>query len=112
MSFNYPPPRFTPPHVTSPHLTLVADVLPVGSDRRRPRLLLGAARHGLSLYRRDRDLPRLLSRHFGKAPLDALTEIEANIEQARRTGSATYSFARHIDILIALLAEQRLAPRA
>lgn len=102
MSFNFPPPRFAQ----------LPDVPQGVSDRRRPRLLLGAARHGLSLYRRDRDLPRILSRHLDKAPLDALTEMEANIEQARRNGSATYSFARHIDILIALLAEQRLAPRA
>lgn len=102
MSFNFPPPRFVP----------LPDMPQGVSDRRRPRLLLGAARHGLSLYRRDRDLPRLLARHLDKAPLDALTEMEANTEQARRSGSATYSFARHIEILIALIAEQRLAPRA
>lgn len=77
-------------------------------DRRRPRLMLSAARHGLSLYRRERDLPRLLLRRTGQCPLDALTEAEAQAETARRTGAATYSFARHIDLLVALLAEQRL----
>lgn len=79
------------------------------SDRRRPRLLLSAARHGLSLYRRDRDLQRLLtSAESRMPPLDALFTAEARCEAARRNGAATYSFARHIEVLIALLAELRL----
>lgn len=83
------------------------------TDRRRPRLLLSAARHGLSLYRRDRDLPRLLTLAESRMPpLDALFTAEARIETARRNGAATYSFARHIEVLIALLAELRLTLRA
>lgn len=79
------------------------------TDRRRPRLLLSAARHGLSLYRRDRDLPRLLTLGESRMPpLDALFAAEARFETARRSGTASYSFARHIEVLIALLAELRL----
>lgn len=100
MSFSFPPPR--------PEEAPV--VLPQVVDRRRPRLLLSAARHGLPLYRRDRDLPRLTARAQGQTPLDALTEAEARMESSRRSGGATYSFARHIELLIALLAEERLRP--
>ncbi len=99
MSFRFAPPRAN----RQPVLPATAP------DRRRPRLLLTAARHGLALYSRDRDLPRLLARSQGQPPLDALAEAESRIEADRRTGSATYSFARHIDLLVALLAETRLA---
>lgn len=79
------------------------------TDRRRPRLLMTAARHGLSLYRRERDLPRFVTLGESRMPpLDALYAAEARFEAARRKGSATYSFARHIEVLIALLAELRL----
>lgn len=98
MSFNFPAPRPDPTE---------APVQPV-IDRRRPRLLLSAARHGLAFYRRDRDLPRLTARAQGQTPLDALTEAESRMEAARRSGGASYAFARHIEILIALLAEERL----
>lgn len=99
MSFNFPPPR--------PDTSRTA--LPQVLDRRRPRLLLSAARHGLPLYRRDRDLPRLTLRTKGQSPLDALTEAESLMEAARRQGAASYAFARHIELLIALIAEERLA---
>lgn len=105
MSFNFPPPRHadaaTDPFV--PQVTV--------ADRRRPRLLLSAARHGLALYRRDRDLPRLMARASGQRPLDLLTEAEARAEADRRSGAATYSFSRHIDLLVALIAEQHLTTR-
>ena len=119
MSFSFPPPRPkqqpAAPHA-APEIEPVPELVPEPvpepvTDRRRPRLLLGAARHGLALYRRDRDLPRLLARSDGLRPLDALTETEARCEAARRTGAATYSFARHIEVLIALLAERQLVPR-
>lgn len=98
MSFSFPPPR---PDRLLPALSTVA-------DRRRPRLLLSAARHGMALYRRDRDLPRLTARTTGQTALDALTEAESCAEAARRNGEASYSFAAHIDLLVALLTEQRL----
>jgi hypothetical protein len=38
----------------------------------------------------------------------ALAEAEAAQERARRAGTAGYSCLRHVDLLIALLAEMRL----
>lgn len=81
---------------------------------RRPRLLLEAARHGLPAYRRERDLGRLLD---GAAPATAeralprLLAEETQLEERRRAGDAGYSLTRHLELLIALLAEMRqLAP--
>lgn len=103
MSFNFPS-ALAAAHPVPP-LSEVA-------DRRRPRLLLTAARHGLSLYRRERDLPRLLTLGESRMPpLDALYAAEARYEANRRSNAASYSFARHIEVLIALLAELRLTLR-
>ena len=81
---------------------------------RRPRLLIRAARFGLADYRRDRDLVRLLGQGAVPAPaqsLDALLEQERALEQTRKSGDAGYSIARHVEVLIALIAESRLIPR-
>lgn len=78
---------------------------------RRPRLLVRAARFGLGDYRRERDLARLLQggRPGGSAAvLWRLMELEERIEETRRSGSASYSVGRHIELLIALMAEARL----
>ncbi|MBC7154618.1 MAG: hypothetical protein H5U19_08410 [Rhodobacteraceae bacterium] len=93
----------------------MTDFSAILKDLRRPRLLIRAARHGLSDYRRDRDLKRLL--HLGALPspdraLSVLLSEEAEIEGNRQTGSACYNVARHIEVLIALMAEARLLPRA
>ncbi len=80
-------------------------------DMRRPRLLVRAARHGLQDYRRERDLRRLLG---GPAPVTPeatmvhLLSQEELLEATRREGDARYSIARHIELLIALMAESRL----
>jgi hypothetical protein len=88
---------------------------------RRPRLLLQAARHGLREYRRERRLRRLLPGTImpGTALPDEgaavapLLEVEAQLEEARRARDAGYSPARHVEVLIALVAEARaLAPGA
>jgi hypothetical protein len=83
------------------------------SQLRRPRLLVRAARHGLQDYRRDRDLTRLIgapaTRH-PEAVLRELFEAEETLEETRRQGDATYSIARHIEVLIAMMAEVRLLP--
>lgn len=82
------------------------------ADLRRPRLLIRAARFGLGDYRRERDLRRLID---GVAPPErAMSRLfweEAQIESTRRSGDAAYSVARHIEVLIALMAEARLLPR-
>lgn len=78
---------------------------------RRPRLLVRAARFGLGDYRRERDLGRLLqgSRPDGSAAvLWRLMDLEERMEETRRSGSASYAVGRHIELLIALMAEARL----
>ena len=84
------------------------------SQLQRPRLLIRAARHGLADYRRERDLPRLIGPPAPPSPqvtvLRLLSE-EAQIEGRRQDGDAGYSIARHIDLLIALMAEAHLLPR-
>lgn len=92
----------------------MTDFSAILKDLRRPRLLIRAARHGLADYRRDRDLKRLI--RTGAMPssdraLRTLLSEEAEIEGNRQIGSACYSVARHIEVLIALMAEARLISR-
>lgn len=79
----------------------------------RPRLLIRAARAGLPGYERTRDLGRILR---GPAPedparaLDALLDLETRIEARRRAPDAGYDVGRHIEVLIALMAEAGQMP--
>lgn len=80
----------------------------------RPRLLIQAARLGLPDYRRDRDLRRLIGTLAAPPPpvtVARLLEAEEEVEQVRRTGATGYNAVRHVDLLIALMAEARLLPR-
>lgn len=77
----------------------------------RPRLLIRAARHGVQDYQRDRDLKRLFSAGHVPGPEAAMTQLlahEQELEITRKNGDAGYSIARHVDLLIALMAEVRL----
>ena len=81
---------------------------------RRPRLLIRAARFGLRDYNRERDLRRLVRSETTPAPVRAIPSLiaeEARIEQTRRARDAAYSPARHVELLVALIAEARLLPR-
>ena len=85
------------------------------SDLRRPALLLRAARFGLTDYQRDRDLKRLLRESAAGGPektLPRLLHEENMLEEIRRAGDASYSLTRHIELLIALLAEVNLLPKS
>lgn len=80
----------------------------------RPRLLVRAARLGLQDYRRERDLARLLGTDRARsveAVLGVLIDAEATLEATRQAGDAGYSIARHIETLIAMMAEVRLMPQ-
>jgi len=80
----------------------------------RPRLLIQAARLGLPDYRRDRDLRRLIGTLAAPAPpisIARLLEAENEVEGVRRSGATGYNPVRHVDLLIALMAEARLLPR-
>ncbi|WP_103256340.1 DUF6477 family protein [Tabrizicola aquatica] len=83
------------------------------SNLRRPRLLMHAARFGLGDYRRERDLRRLVqSATSPEVTLPQLIAVEERLEATRVAGDASYSVARHIDVLIALLAEAQLLRRS
>ncbi|MCA0921581.1 DUF6477 family protein [Pseudooceanicola nanhaiensis] len=76
----------------------------------RPRLLIRAARIGAEEYRRTPQLRRLLGMQVPGtgAALLQLLEIEQELDQSRRHGDAAYSVQRHVEVLIALVAEARL----
>ena len=79
------------------------------NELRRPRLLIRAARFGLMDYHRERDLRRLVASNLSPSrAVPQLIEQEERLEETRRAGDCAYSAARHIDVLIALMAEVRL----
>lgn len=82
------------------------------ADLRRPQLLIRAARLGLTDYHRDRDLKRLIDGHPSPdRSVPRLLSVEERLEETRQRGDADYSISRHIEVLIALMAEVRLLPR-
>jgi hypothetical protein len=90
----------------------MSDFRMILANLRRPRLLMNAARFGLGDYRRERDLRRLV--RCGLSPMEtvpSLISVEAELEETRLAGDASYSVTRHIEVLIALLAEARLLRR-
>jgi len=83
------------------------------SELRRPQMLIRAARYGISDYRRDRDLKRVLH-GANPSPTQSVPRLlneEKQMEAIRVAGDAAYSIASHIEVLIALMAEVRLLPR-
>lgn len=92
----------------------MTDLLSVVSELRRPKLLIRAARAGLCDYNRNRDLKRLMRTASAPSPDRAVTALiaeEEQLEDTRRAGDASYNLTRHIEILIAMMAEVRLLPR-
>ncbi len=82
------------------------------AELRRPRLLIRAARCGIMDYRRDRDLKRLVAgTPSPERAVPRLLAEEELLEQTRKSGEASYSAMRHIEVMIALMAEVRLLPR-
>ena len=77
----------------------------------RPRLLIRAARFGMTDYNRKRDLRRLLKASVPPTPGRAIVKLmneESLLEDKRKTGDASYSITRHVSLLIALMGEARL----
>lgn len=92
----------------------MTDLIELISALRRPRLLIRAARFGQRDYNRRRDLKRLIAGADLPGPEAALRVLiseEERLEEERREGLASYSLMRHIEVLIALMAEVRLLPR-
>lgn len=87
------------------------DILGMLNALRRPKLLMRAARIGAQDYRRNTHLPRLLG--YGVLPrhgqaLIKLMEIEFALEAQRESADASYSLVKHLDVLIAMVAEARI----
>ncbi|MFP1645552.1 DUF6477 family protein [Pontitalea aquivivens] len=92
----------------------MTDLSALVSQLKRPRLLVRAARFGVADYNRGRDLKRILTAPALPAPDAALAGLlaeETRLETRRRAGAADYCVMRHIDVLIAVMAEARLLPR-
>ena len=87
------------------------DAVTILSQLRRPRLLIRAARAGLADYRREVHLARTLGtaapRRSGPA-LVKLMELEGVLNDARLERCASYSVARHVEVMIAMMGEARL----
>ncbi len=92
----------------------MTDLFSLVSELRRPKLLIRAARAGVTGYNRNRDLRRVIRVAAAPSPeraLSVLIEAEAEVEETRQKGCASYSFTRHIDLLIAMIGEAQLLPR-
>ena len=87
------------------------DILTMLHALHRPRLMMRAARIGAEDYRRAAHLPRLLGYRKLPGPSNAcmqLMAIEGDWEEKRITDDASYNMVRHLDVLIALVAEARI----
>ncbi|MFD1796038.1 DUF6477 family protein [Paracoccus aurantiacus] len=79
---------------------------------RRPASLIRAAKAGQGAWHRTRDLPRLLGRETMPANPSAIRQLRAAedaMNDARRESRADYDLHRHVRLIIALLAELRVA---
>ena len=90
----------------------MTDLFTMLNQLRRPRLLIQAARAGSEEYRRDPHLRRLFGHGLlpksGEA-LMRLMDIESELNQQRREGAGSSSLVAHVDVLIAMMGEARLA---
>jgi len=89
----------------------MTDLMSLLKNLHRPRLLIRAARFGMPNYSRKRDLQRLIRSSNMPSPGQAVAKLmseESVLEDKRNTGDASYSIARHVSILIALMGEVRL----
>ena len=79
----------------------------------RPKTLMRAAKSALSDYDRSKGLQRLLGKSDQLRPEDALQELlplEQDCETRRQTGRVAYSVARHLEVMVAIIAEASLLP--
>lgn len=98
------------------HRESVVSILDTIHRTRRPRLLLRAARFGLGEYDRQRDLKRVLrlpaAPRVSPATVRTLMEMEREFEEQRtrppQAAGDTWRAARHVEVLICLIAESRL----
>lgn len=87
------------------------DIQSVLRNLKRPDLLVKAARHGLDDYSRETHLRRILRSEPVPRPGPAiikLLETEQELDEARIERRATYSVARHVEVLVAIMAEAQV----
>ncbi len=92
----------------------MTDITAILRNIRRPGLLIRAARCGQLDYDRTRDLKRVLKKFrisSGRNVIDGLMDVEKHLEETRVSGDAGYSVSRHVEVLIALMAEASLLPK-
>ena len=92
----------------------MSDLVSLFKKLRRPKMLIRAARIGVSDYHRDRDLKRLLRSVRLPAPGAGMTRLlamEQDLEAVRTVGDSTYSISKHVEVLAALMAEAQLLRR-
>ncbi|SDL07404.1 hypothetical protein SAMN04487971_10610 [Paracoccus chinensis] len=98
-------------------MSLMSNVLafpaqPVLPSLSRPAALVRAAIAGQAQWRRDRDLRRTLRSDSLPGPGQALAQLRADEDRmnaARQEGAADYDLHQHVMLMIAILAESRLA---
>ena len=91
------------------------DIFSLIHELKRPPLLVRAARFGLDDYQRAQHLRRALQSDDLPGPGAAvmrLLDIERDLNDARLSRSGAYSVARHVDVLIAVMAEANLMKMA
>ncbi|MCP5072351.1 MAG: hypothetical protein GY947_03545 [Rhodobacteraceae bacterium] len=89
---------------------VVTDIPEILENLYRPKILLEAAKLGVSGYNRDSDLPGITPNF--KSPgtgsvIKILVQREGQWESARKSGDASYDVSSHIRVMTALLAEAR-----
>jgi hypothetical protein len=87
------------------------DLLSFLTTLHRPRLLIRAARYGITEYRRDVHLARILGTARlprSAAALSELINLEMEADDLRRQKAADYSPAKHVELLIAVMGEAQL----
>ncbi|MEM8570124.1 MAG: DUF6477 family protein [Pseudomonadota bacterium] len=91
----------------------MTDPVSILAKMHRPKVLIRAARAGVSDYRRERDLKRFIRNPKSSSPIAAFEMLlaeESRLEGVRNSGDANYSIQRHVALLTALIAEARLLP--
>lgn len=86
------------------------DILSQVMGLKRPDLLVRAARYGVDDYVRETHLRRCLEDDTAPTParaLVALLDIEKQLNSERLLKTGSYSAAKHIDVLVAIMAEAR-----
>lgn len=88
----------------------MTDIYHAIATLRRPKSLLGAARYGQRDYDRARVIRRLLGPDAPKRIdeiLENLLALEGALNDQRLAREPHYSITRHVEVMIALLAEGR-----